>query len=146
MIFDFKNKILRTIYEDEDDDTHASLIYANRTSVNSVTIIILNHLKGGYSSTRWDQSFWSWSKNRGVFLNWQGLSYFPPIMTNYSKIKHEQEWQGLVGYVNKDLLADKMPKPSSETLIGFCGPPVMGKIVTEFLKELGHQEDDIFTF
>ncbi len=38
-------------------------------------------------------------------------------------------WTGGVGYVTKQMLADKLPPPSEKTMVYVCGPPPMYKAV-----------------
>lgn len=38
-------------------------------------------------------------------------------------------WKGGVGYVTKDMLIDKMPPPSDESIVFVCGPPPMYKAI-----------------
>ena len=39
-----------------------------------------------------------------------------------------------------------MPKPSEETLILYCGPPLFEKLVKTNLNELGYSDSMIFKF
>lgn len=65
-------------------------------------------------------------------------------------------WKGGVGYITKDMLAEKMPKPSADSLVVVCGPPPMMKAisgdkesaqkqgeVTGILKDMGYTADNV---
>ncbi len=60
--------------------------------------------------------------------------------------KDEEGWNGGVGYINKDMLIKYIPKPSEETIILVCGPPIMHKSSISLLKDIGHKEENIFEF
>lgn len=69
------------------------------------------------------------------------------------------DWDGEVGYVNRDMLARTMPPPAPGSIILVCGPPGMMKAlsgeklpdksqgpVSGLLKEMGYNEDTVFKF
>jgi cytochrome-b5 reductase len=65
----------------------------------------------------------------------------------YTIDRHEDDWTGGVGHVNKDVLSTHLPQPDEDTLMLTCGPPVMCQdIVIPILKDLGHKADNIFDF
>jgi NAD(P)H-flavin reductase len=49
--------------------------------------------------------------------------------------KTEPEWNGLVGYISKEMITKVFPAPSQETIILLCGPPVMCERAKELFKE-----------
>ena len=52
-------------------------------------------------------------------------------------------WKYPTGYVTKDLLEKHLPKPSKETYILTCGPPIMCTVVENLLfNELGYDKDE----
>jgi cytochrome-b5 reductase len=68
-------------------------------------------------------------------------------------------WNGLTGLVNKDLIAQTMPKPSDDVMVYTCGPPgfmdlVSGNKAKDFsqgevsgvLKELGFNKNNVYKF
>jgi cytochrome-b5 reductase len=58
-----------------------------------------------------------------------------------------ENWNGGVGYINKDMISSNSPVASEDTLMLMCGPPVMcQKVVLPILIELGHKKEDIFEF
>jgi cytochrome-b5 reductase len=60
--------------------------------------------------------------------------------------KDEEGWNGGVGFINKQMVDTYLPKPSDQTIILLCGPPIMLKNTVPLLLELGHKEENIFQF
>jgi cytochrome-b5 reductase len=74
--------------------------------------------------------------------------------------KAEKGWTGGVGYVTAEMLKERMPVPSAESLVLVCGPPGMMKVIsgekvspkeqgplTGLLKEkLGYTESQVYKF
>ncbi|KAJ9453233.1 NADH-cytochrome b5 reductase-like protein [Diplonema papillatum] len=77
------------------------------------------------------------------------------VRTYHTVLEAGTNWKGGLGYINKDMIAAKMPKPG-EGKIFVCGPDglmdaVCGKKVKYeqgplggMLKEMGYTEDDVF--
>lgn len=38
-------------------------------------------------------------------------------------------WKGGIGYVTKQMIADKLPAPSDKSMVFVCGPPPMYKAI-----------------
>ena len=57
-----------------------------------------------------------------------------------------KKWKGGVGFVTKNMLSMKLPPPSDETLITYCGPPGLTKLIKEWLPEMGYTDDMIYKF
>ena len=55
----------------------------------------------------------------------------------------EEGWDGYVGFVPANIL-DKKPSPEN-TVAVTCGPPIMIKFVIANLKQLGFDDDQIYT-
>ena len=47
-------------------------------------------------------------------------------------------WEGLKGFISKEMLEKSMFPAGDDTLTLLCGPYPMVKLVTGLLKELGH--------
>ena len=60
--------------------------------------------------------------------------------------KTEPEWNGLVGYISKEMITKVFPAPSQETIILLCGPPVMCERAKELFKELNYDPENIYEF
>lgn len=59
----------------------------------------------------------------------------------------EDNWEGGVGYISKEMICANLPEPADDTIMLMCGPPVMcQKVLTPILNELGHNKEDIFEF
>jgi cytochrome-b5 reductase len=58
----------------------------------------------------------------------------------------EDGWNGLTGYINKEIVKQYLPSPAEDTMILLCGPPIMCDNAKSFLGELGHKEDNIYEF
>ena len=72
------------------------------------------------------------------------------------------DWTGSVGYVTKQMLEAKLPRPSDGSMVFVCGPPPMYKAVCGpkgtpedpkaqgelggLLKEIGFTKDKVFKF
>jgi cytochrome-b5 reductase len=65
---------------------------------------------------------------------------------NYLIDKHEDDWEGLVGYVNKDIIIKHLPLAGIDTIILICGPPIMCEKSKSLLLELGYSKDSIYEF
>merc|ERR1711957_91180 len=71
---------------------------------------------------------------------------FKPFFTIDSKTP-EENWTGGVGFITKEMIKERLPAPSDDTLILMCGPPVMcTKVLMPYLEEMGYSKDDIFGF
>lgn len=65
-----------------------------------------------------------------------------------------ENWQGGTGFVSKEAIDEKLPKPADDTKILMCGPPPMINAMKKSLDELGFQapravskmEDQVFCF
>lgn len=57
------------------------------------------------------------------------------------------KWPHGVGFVTKEMLQERMPAPSMDTMILYCGPPVFTDMLTKLLtEELGYCESMLFKF
>jgi len=56
-------------------------------------------------------------------------------------------WKEGIGFVTKDMLKKKMPAPSIDTMILYCGPPIFCEMLSKMLKEdLGYDDSMLFKF
>jgi cytochrome-b5 reductase len=65
---------------------------------------------------------------------------------NYLIDRHEEGWEGLVGYVNKEMISKHLPAPGENTIMLLCGPPIMCEKSKSMLLELGYNKDSIYEF
>lgn len=105
-------QLIRAICEDRTDKTQVSLIYANRSPPD----ILLR--------TQLDR----YQKMAPEKFNIQ-----------YVVDKPTPGWDGATGYVNKQMIQDKLPPPEQDTKILLCGPPGMINAAKKSLVELGFQ-------
>ncbi|KAL9559685.1 hypothetical protein MBANPS3_000308 [Mucor bainieri] len=77
----------------------------------------------------------------------------------YALDKAPENWTGISGYVNKEVIQEHLPSPQAEDSVIFvCGPPPMMKSIAGetvlmsqgkfggILKELGYSKDSVFKF
>jgi len=84
----------------------------------------------------------------------------PNFSVYYVVDKADKGWKGGVGYVTAEMLKEKMPPPSDDTMVLVCGPPGMMKVIsgakvspkeqgplTGLLKDkLGYTEAQVYKF
>lgn len=120
-------QIIRAICEDDTDETMASLIYANRSETDIMLRAELEHF--AQVAARKFKLFYV-------------LDEPPPA------------WKGGTGHVTKDLLAERLRRPSEDTQVLLCGPPPMVDAMKKNLVALGFKQpgavskmtDQIFCF
>ncbi|KAI0117683.1 hypothetical protein GGR51DRAFT_262805 [Nemania sp. FL0031] len=120
-------QLIRAICEDQRDTTEISLIYANRTEED---ILLRSELEA--FARKYPKNF----------------------KLHYMLDSPPSEWQGGVGYVTKDIMAERFPTTESDSKIMLCGPPGMVNAAKKALAELGFEKpgamskmsDQIFCF
>lgn len=121
-------QVIRAICEDDRDTTEVSLVYANRTEEDILLRAELEAFARRYP------------KNLKIHY----MLDQPPATG----------WAYGTGFVNKDVLAERMPAPAADTKVMLCGPPGMVKGATGALVQLGFAQpaatakmsDQIFVF
>lgn len=103
-------QLVRSICEDKNDDTKISLIYGNRSESD----IMLRDKLDQYAKEAGDK-----------------------FKLHYVLDEPGPGWKGGKGHVTKELLQERMPKPSEDTKILLCGPPGMVNAMKKNLVELG---------
>ena len=114
-------QVMQAALNNADETTH-SLIFANRTTDDILIHNELTQLAENYPE--------------------QFKAYF----TVDVKPDKSKNWKQGVGYVNKEMIKEKMPAPSPDTMILYCGPPGFTDMLTKVLKELGYTSDMLFKF
>ncbi|KAH9814834.1 hypothetical protein DFH28DRAFT_1107813 [Melampsora americana] len=123
-------QIIRACAKDPNDNTQISLIYAN---VNEEDILLKQEL---------DQIQ---SEHPEKFSVYYVLNN-PPTDT---------EWNGGVGFVSKEMIAEKLPAATEDSIkILLCGPPPMTTAMKKYLEELNYEKckvvsklnDQVFCF
>ncbi|KAI0877315.1 hypothetical protein GGS24DRAFT_143257 [Hypoxylon argillaceum] len=120
-------QLIRAICEDQRDTTEVSLIYANRTEED---ILLRSELE--------------------TFAR----KYPKNFKLHYMLDSPPPEWQGGVGYVTKEIMAERFPTADPDSKVMLCGPPGMVNAAKKALVELGFEKpgamskmgDQIFCF
>jgi cytochrome-b5 reductase len=119
-------QLIRAICEDPKDNTTVSLLYGNNTEQD---ILLRNEL----------DTF---------------ASKYPRKFSYESVLsKPGSSWSGKKGFINKDLVKEKLPPPSDSKIL-LCGPPGLINAMTKSLVELGFDKpntvskmaDQVFLF
>ncbi|KAK4183951.1 hypothetical protein QBC35DRAFT_535336 [Podospora australis] len=103
-------QMIRAIVEDDTDTTTLSLLYASNTEND----ILLREELDGYA-LRCPEKF----------------------RVQYVLAHPDQEWAGLSGFINADMIKEHLPGPSSDTKMLLCGPPPMVNAMSKTLVSLG---------
>ena len=113
-------QIIRAALKDPEDNTEIYLIYANQTEED---ILLRSELETLMST------------------------YPKRFHLHYTVDRPTDSWTYSVGFVDKTMCENHLPKLSKETMVLMCGPPPMIKFACEpALKELGFAEDQLFAF
>lgn len=105
-------QLIRAICEDESDNTHISLIYANNTEED---ILLREEL----------DSF--------------AIQCPEKFSVQYVLAKPPSGWTGESGFVTKEMIATYLPKAESDAKVLLCGPPPMIDATKKNLAVLGFQ-------
>ncbi|KAL7933851.1 hypothetical protein V8C35DRAFT_302587 [Trichoderma chlorosporum] len=120
-------QVIRAICENDRDSTEINLIYASRTEDD----ILLKEELDRFSQL------------------------YPKLFKVFYVVEHPSEnWTSGVGYITKDMAAQKLPLPGDDVKIMVCGPAGMVGSAKKFLQELGYEapgaspkmSDQIFLF
>ncbi|KAL6831498.1 hypothetical protein J3E69DRAFT_329583 [Trichoderma sp. SZMC 28015] len=120
-------QLIRAICENDRDATEISLIYANHTEND----ILLKDELDKFSRL------------------------YPKLFNVFYVIEHPSTtWNSGVGYITKDMAAQRLPLPGNDVKIMVCGPPGMVGAAKKFLGELGYEtpganpkmSDQVFIF
>lgn len=120
-------QLIRAICEDDQDTTKISLIYANRSEKD----ILLRQELDAFARR--------YPKNLQVY---------------YLLDSAPKSWTGGVGYVTKELMAERFPPVGVDSKVMICGPPGMVNAAKKSLVELGYKKpgsmskmsDEVFLF
>jgi cytochrome-b5 reductase len=112
-------QIINAVYKDKADRTELSLLFANQSEKD----ILLR------------ETLDSVAANNGLRL-WYTIDRTV-----------EPDWRFSVGFINKDMLAERLPPPGPHTLILVCGPPAMWQFAVQpNLEALGYDPQMIHLF
>lgn len=103
-----------------EDGTHLSLIFGNRTVEDILLRDELDQFK---------------------------VNYPDRFNLHYTvDVKPEIEWSYGVGFVTEHMIKEKLPAPSNDTIILYCGPPPFEDMMKKHLTTLGYGDDMVFKF
>jgi cytochrome-b5 reductase len=68
------------------------------------------------------------------------------FQVNYIVTKGENDWTGLTGHLDKQMLKKYLPEPSNDTLIMFSGTKPLNKMILKALEDLGYTDEMIVKF
>ncbi|KAK2007631.1 oxidoreductase NAD-binding domain-containing protein [Colletotrichum eremochloae] len=106
-------QLIRAICEDDRDTTEVSLIYANRSEAD---ILLRDELE-------------SFARRYPANLKLHYLLDTPP-----------DNWTYGVGYVTKEMMAERFPAPGDGARVMLCGPPGMVAAAKKSLADLGFEK------
>ena len=110
-----------------EDNSHHSLVFGNRT----VSDILLRDELEALAEAHPD--------------NFDSL--YLTVDQKPTEANAAKKWDQGVGFVSKEMLTGRIPEPSLDTMILYCGPPVFTDMLTRILKEeMGYDETMLFKF
>ncbi|KAK4043887.1 hypothetical protein C8A01DRAFT_43257 [Parachaetomium inaequale] len=120
-------QVVRAICEDPEDETHVSLVYANRGEGDILLREELEELARRYPAK---------------LTVWYLLDVAP------------EGWGYGVGHITKEVVQERMPQPGEGSKVMLCGPPGMVNAAKGMLGEMGFKvpgaaakiDDEIFVF
>lgn len=111
-------QVFRAIFDDPNDRTQVTLVFANVTVDD---ILLKEHLDDLANSEERFSVYYVLNE--------------PP-----------EGWTGGVGFVTQSILEDQFGKAESDTFALMCGPPPMNKAMKALLANLGYTESQVFKF
>jgi cytochrome-b5 reductase len=54
-----------------------------------------------------------------------------------------EDWRGHIGHIDESFLAEHLPKPSDDTMVFLCGPPMMEFKLRQKMLSLGHEKKSL---
>mmetsp|Transcript_4059 Transcript_4059/g.7111 ORF Transcript_4059/g.7111 Transcript_4059/m.7111 type:complete len:889 (-) Transcript_4059:1473-4139(-) len=114
-------QVIKQILKDESDTTEVYLLYANQTPSDVLLGDELN----------------AWAAKHKNFHLWYTVDRVPEGVS----------WKYSTGFIDEQMLRERMPSNSEDTFVGMCGPPPMIKFACiPNLEKLGFVEPRHFTF
>lgn len=132
-------QLIRHITSDPNDHTELSLIFANQTEKD---ILVQKELEECAS------------KHPKQFKLWYTLDTPPESEFYYVTINFLcnfcndfSDWKFSTGFINADMIKERLFAPASDTLIVMCGPPPMVNFACiPALDKLGYDKDLCFAY
>jgi len=118
-------QVMKKALKDPNDPTKFFLLYANQTPDD---ILLREDLDG-------------WAKD---FPDRVKIHY---TVDRLSQGMADSDWPYSKGFINDEMLAQRMPKPGPGAFVGMCGPPPMINFACiPNLKKIGYDETDFLAF
>ncbi|PXF44458.1 Nitrate reductase [NADH] 2 [Gracilariopsis chorda] len=111
-------QVMLKIFENDDDKTTVSLIYANRTEGD---ILLRDRID-------------DMARRKGNIRVWYTLDKAP------------DNWDYDEGYVTEEMIREHIPKEADDTLVLLCGRPDMVEACLKITKEIGHKKENVGIF
>ena len=153
-------QIIREVLNNPADNTKLTLLYAN---VSEEDILLKDTLDvlANFFPTRFEVfSNYFYFPNFIQFFSFS--QFFQKITYLLDHPKDADSWTkkgGSVGYITESLIKEKVPAPSEDVLILFCGPPPMQNIIAGplganwtqgelkgYLANLGYTAEQVYKF
>ncbi|CAD8204579.1 unnamed protein product [Paramecium octaurelia] len=112
-------QLIQSICNNPNDNTKMVLLYANKT----------------------EQDIWLQKE-----LNEFQAKHKDQFTVHFTIDKFDENWKGLKGHVNFEMMTSKFPKPTETTLGVLCGPKPMNKLVIYLYEQFGVKKDNIVKF
>ena len=75
----------------------------------------------------------------------EDITSIMPNLKIHHIMSHQPDYPGLKGYLNEEILKEFLSPVSSGTIVFLCGPPVMMKLVSQSLRNIGFAGNHIIT-
>ncbi|CAN8067576.1 unnamed protein product [Agarophyton chilense] len=111
-------QVMHEVYQNKEDDTDIFLLYANRTHYDVLLQADLDLME---------------EKRENIHV-WYTLERAPDC------------WIYSQGLVTEQMIRERIPAPTDESVILLCGPPEMITSCTSSLRSIGYKEENVFAF
>ena len=77
----------------------------------------------------------------------QGFKLWYTVDRVDDDVENDDSWQYDRGFINKEMIAARLPPPAADTVILLCGPPPMiERACLPALRTLGYNDDNVLIF
>lgn len=114
-------QVITEIITNPEDETQISLLYANETERDILLKSEIDEI----------------------------ASKYPGFSVHYTLTFPPDKWDGSVGHITREMLADNLPLPADsleQSQLMVCGPPALTNMVEQFANEAGWRRDAVFRF
>lgn len=68
---------------------------------------------------------------------------YPNFSVHYTLSKQPANWEGLTGFISKEMITKHLPSPQPENRLMICGPPEMKRSLIQLTQELGWEKTEM---